>query len=259
MKSALHRQRDSLFLPLLLSVVGHGGMLLGFAGFTFLMTFCGDSKPIIDPDDTMQVAMVELSRSKSAMPDRATRAPKPVGKPQPVVKPQPAPEVKHTSDLAIKTPEAAPNPGVDTQRLDDAMAMLEQQQREADMAAALGALDQAATDPNSTTDEGASSGNIGTPSDPEFARYIGKVRSVFMAKFNPLQAIRDANPGIRCVIHVSVEAGTGRIVRFDVKRPSGNPAFDAAAQRAVESIASIPLPPEKYRDRMEQGYDIEFK
>ncbi|MCB9668202.1 MAG: TonB C-terminal domain-containing protein [Alphaproteobacteria bacterium] len=258
MKSSLHGHRDPLLLPLVVSVVGHVGMIVGFTGFTFLLTFCGDSKPIIDPDDAMEVAMVQLPKSRSRMPDRATRAPEPVGKPEPVAQPTPAPDVKHTSDLAVKTEKAEPKPGVDTRRLEDALKLLEQQERLAQMEAALGDLNQAATDPNSESDEVADVGAIGTPGDPEFARYIAQVRARFMEAFHPLQSIRDANPGIRCVIHITVETGTGRIVRFDVTRPSGVDAFDAAAQRAVEAVSSIPLPPEKYRDRMGRGYDIVF-
>lgn len=258
MRSALHSSRDSLLLPLAASIVGHTGMLGGFAGLTFLLTFCGDSRPIIDPDQTLEVAMVSLPKSKSSMPDRATRAPQPVGQPEPVAKPVPAPDVKHTSDLAVKTEKATPKPGVDTKKLDDALAKLEQQERLAEMEAALGALDQNATDPNSTTEDGATTAMAGNPGDPEYVRYIAKVQAVFDGQFHPLQSIRDANPDIRCVIHVSVEPGNGRIVRFDVTRPSGVEAFDAAARRAVEAISAVPLPPEKYQHLVGQGYDIVF-
>ena len=51
---------------------------------------------------------------------------------------------------------------------------------------------------------------------------------------------------------------SGRITRSDVRKSSGVTAYDAAAQRAVDAITVIPLPPEKFRDRMGQGYDIRF-
>ena len=167
--------------------------------------------------------------------------------------------MKHTSDLAVKTKKARTNEGVDTKKLEDAMAELERQQALDNMEAALGQLDQNATDPNSDLDEASANGAVNAMGDPEYARYINQVSQAFMAEFHPLQSIRDANPGIRCVIHVQVEPATGRIVRSDVTRPSGVEAFDAAARRAVEALSTVPLPPEKFRDRLAQGYDIEFK
>lgn len=251
-------RRQSLILPIMASLIGHIGVAGMFGFLTLVMTFCGDSKRIIDPDDTIEVAMVALPKSKTSMPDRATRAPEPVGTEAPPP-PEPPPDVKHTSDLVVKTKKAQPKPGVDTKRLEDAMKRLEQEQKAADMNAALGKLTQSATDPDGDPENGMASGAIGTPSDPEYARYIALVVKTFNEQFHPLAAVRDANPNLKCVIHVQVEPGTGRIVRYDVSKPSGIEAFDAAARRAVEAITVIPLPPEKYRDRMARGYDIEFK
>lgn len=257
MRSALHPQEQGLILPLFLSIFAHGGALVAFTVGTLLLSFCGERKRVIDPNDTMEVAMVVLPRSARAMPDKATRAPKPVGSdaPQPV----PVPDVKHTSDLAVKVDKPKTNEGVDTKKLDDAMKALEREQALLNMEAALGQLDQNATDPNSDSDEAINSGAINTSGDPAYARYIAEVRKAFMGQFHPLQSIRDANPGIHCIIHVQVEPDTGRIVRHDVTKPSGVEAFDAAARRAVEALTNVPLPPEKFRDRLAQGYDIEFK
>ncbi len=257
MKSTLHPSGQSLLLPFVLSVFGHGLMLGGFATVTLLLTFCGPRKPIIDPQDSIEVAMVSLPKSKSNMPDRATRAPEVAGTPTPT--PAPAPDVKHTSDLAIKTEKAKVQKGQDTKRLEEQQKkLLEDLEREAAMDAAMGQLNQSATDPDSEVEDGAASGAIGTPTDPEYARYITQVQVLFDDQFNPLQSIKNANPDIKTVIHVSVEPGTGRIVRYDVTKPSGNESWDAAARRAVEAITTIPLPPEKYRHLMEQGYDITF-
>ena len=253
MNSALHPAKQSLILPLLLSVVGHGFMVGAFAFLTLLLTFCGPRKTIIDPDSVMEVSMV-LAKTDNSMPDRATRAPEVSGAPEP--SPVPKPDVNHNSDLAIVKDKAETTEGqADARkREEDLMRQLEM---EAAMDAAMGTINQAATDPDSEFEEGATSGNIGTPSDPEYARYIMQIQQLFDGQFHPLQSIKDANPGIKCVIHVTVEPDTGRIIRYDV-RSSGNEAWDAAARRAVESITSIPLPPEKYRERMGQGYDVEF-
>jgi hypothetical protein len=257
LKSTLHPSDQSLILPFVLSIFGHGVMLGGFAGITVLLTFCGPRKPIIDPQDSIEVAMVSLPKSKSSMPDRATRAPEIAGRPTP--EPSPAPDVKHTSDLAIQTDKAKVDKGQDTKRLEDQQRkLLEDLEREAAMDAALGDLNQSATDPDSEFEDGAASGAVGTPTDPEYAKYIRTIQVLFDDQFNPLTSIKNANPDIKTVIHVSVEPGTGRIVRYDVTKPSGNESWDAAARRAVEAITTIPLPPEKYRHLMEQGYDITF-
>ncbi|MEZ4316502.1 MAG: cell envelope integrity protein TolA [Myxococcota bacterium] len=257
MKSTLHPSNQSLLLPLVGSVVGHGLMIGGFFTLTLLLTFCGPRKPIIDPNDTIEVAMVSLPKSKTNMPDRATRAPEVAGAPTP--QPTPALDVKQTSDLVVHKDKAKTNQGTDTKKLEEQQRkLLEQLEQQAAMDAALGAMNQSATDPDSETEDGVAGSNVGTPSDPEYARYILQIQKLFDEQFHPLQTIKDANPGIKCVIHVSVEASTGRIVRYDVARPSGNEAWDSAARRAVEAITTIPLPPEKYRNRMGQGYDIEF-
>lgn len=256
MKSALHASGESLFLPLIVSIAGHLGSVVFFLISSVVLAYCGDSKPIIDADDTMEVAMVSLPKSKSSMPDMAMRAPEPAGKPNPTAAPEP--EVKHTSDLAVKVEKAKANDGADSKRLEDAMKQFEREQAQRDMEAALGNITQSATDPNSLTEDGASSGNVGTPSDPEYARYILEVQRTFQGQFHPLKSIKDANPGIKCVVHVDVDAATGEVTSHSISRPSGVPAWDAAATRAVEAVTSIPLPPEKYRDRLSRGYDIEF-
>ena len=256
MKSALHPARQSLILPLIGSIFGHLLMIGGFAGVTMLLTFCGPRKPIIDPQDTIEVAMVSLPKSKSSMPDRATRAPEIAGTPTP--EPAPAPDVKHTSDMVVKKEKAKKNPGQDAKRLEkEQQRLLEQLEQQAAMDAALGAINQSATDPNSQTEDGAASGAIGTPSDPEYARYVTELADYFNQSFHPLEQIKENNPGIHSIVHVSVDS-SGRIIRSDLVKPSGVTAWDQAALRAVDSITTIPLPPEKYRDRMGQGYDIRF-
>lgn len=254
MKSTLHATGDSLLLPLFASVFAHGGSLAMFMVFSVVLTYCGDSKPVIDTSQAMEVAMVSLPKSASRMPDMATRAPEPVGAPTPA--PQPAPEVKHTSDLAVKTEKAKANEGVDTKRLEDALKQFERDQALRDMDAALGAITRSATDPDGS-DDGQAGGNVGTPSDPEYARYILLVQRTFQDQFHPLKSIRDANPGIVCRVHVSVDAA-GTVTGSTITRSSGVPAWDAAAQRAVDAVSSIPLPPEKYRDRLSRGYTIDF-
>ncbi len=255
MRSTLQRRREPLLLPFALSALGHASLLVSFFVISFLLRFCGDSKPVLDPLDSIEIAVVQLPKSERALPDRPTRAPRPAGKPAP--KPAPAPTTPQRSDLAIRTPEAEPSAGVDDAQLEEALRQLEEQERLAQMEAALGALDQMAGSPEGDEVPGATTGSASPLADPEYSRYIAAIQKIFTERFQPLQAVRDANPGIRCVIHVEVDA-TGKVTRFTVTQPSGIEAFDAAARRAVEAVPSIPLPPPAYRDRLAQGYDIVF-
>jgi TonB family protein len=48
-------------------------------------------------------------------------------------------------------------------------------------------------------------------------------------------------------VKIVIDQDTGRITSWEVTEPSGDPSYDAAAERSVEEAATLPLPPEKYR------------
>ena len=67
-----------------------------------------------------------------------------------------------------------------------------------------------------------------------------------------------ANPNIQCTLRISADSKTGLLTGHAVQTPSGVPAYDAAAERAVSSVGRVPLPPERYRPLLAEGFTINF-
>jgi TonB family protein len=213
--------------------------------------------PLVDVSKTMEVSMVVLPKSNKAVPDRATRKPAavaPVPPTTPVENTIPQPTVKQ-SDLTI-IDEEAPTPvdhsdaRADLMRQLDLQALLEN--------APEGTKDRTQTDPNSTSEEYINAGGVGLATDPEFARYVAKLKSLFMQNFAPLPTITDANPNISVTLKVTVDPNNGRVTGYSIKTSSNNASYDAAAERAVQAVPSVPLPPENYKDALNQGFDVLF-
>lgn len=251
------RQRGQPFLrPLLLSVFGHGAVLFVGLLSTLLMNQCSTRKPIIDPTKSIQVAMVVLPKAKTRMPDRAARAKVPKGtSPKPTPKPPPVRE----SDLTIHKPEVVPKAG-DPDRSADRDAALKNLMREnllENLLAPDGPRDRDATDPNSDATEAINALGPGVRADPEYAKYIGKIQALFMRNFKPLDAITSQQPNLECVIHVTVD-DSGQVTGQNMVEVSGNPSFDASASSAAAAVTQVPLPPDRFRALMTQGYTIKF-
>lgn len=256
MRSALEPDRQSLALPILLALVLHGcmaGAILGAA------TLQRDRRPIIEPSQVMEVSMVVLPKARTRMPEKASRAPVTSGQKDAVTRPTEPPPVK-TSDLTIARPDApAETQGAPDRSADRAALMREMLIKELAEDTPEGQVDRQATDPNSTSDEAIDAGGQGLATDPELARYAEKVKKLFMAEFRPLPTIAAANPDIHVVVQVAFDLESGRITAWEVSKPSGNASFDAAAERAVQAVGSIPTPPEKYRDQFKGGLTIKFE
>jgi hypothetical protein len=188
-------------------------------------------------------------------------APRPRGAPEPAPSPAPAPEPPPVeSDLAVHTPNAAPQP----QGTPDRSAERDRARREALMRAALegarpGDRDQEATDPRGTADETIRTGSGGIPADPELARWKARAEDQFNDPFNPLPTIVAANPGITAVYRVTIDPRTGRVVRWQVLRSSGNASYDAAVERAISSVPAIDPPPERFIDVVGSVLDVTFE
>jgi TonB family protein len=248
----------------LLAVVGHGGLLLAGVLLSLLTDLLLPSKPIIDPDRTMQVSMVALPRADKPLPDKATRAPVPRGEVKPVPEPpppKPEPEPVKVSDLKFEKKEAPKKEGVDIDRIREKIKRDQDRKKLLDnlVDAAAGSVDRDATDPDSTSDIAINALGAGAASDPEFARYKSKIQQLFMQHFSPIPAIVSANPGIECTVSIDVDPSSGRVLSHSITRGSGVPAYDAAALRAAQAVPTIPLPPEKYRPLVARGYQIIFK
>lgn len=236
----------------------HGAAAFGLLVATVVATRCGDARAIRDLRPvSMEASLVVLPAANKALPDRASRVP--------VVSTEGAMQVTEPApDAAVKVSDLV----YETEKPDDKLApdlanerrRLEEQLRRMSLLDSLapdGPVDREATDPSSTASGGIAGIGQGDPTDPEWARYVARVQQLFRERFRPLQAITQANPGIRCRIRIEVD-GDGRIVAHVVAESSGISAYDGAAERAVQEVGTIPPPPPRYRDLMAQGYVVNF-
>jgi hypothetical protein len=204
--------------------------------------------------------------------------------PSPPTPPKPEPQPSSAPDVAPPPPEAAPPPPVqsdlvirDEKRPDPPTATRtsaqpdpDHERREAerrdmlrrlaiqDLDAPVGAVESRASDPDGTGDERIDLGGSGPIADPELARYVQRVRELFMSRFNPLQTVAQQNPKIACQIRVRFDMDTGRVTSWEWLKRSGNPSWDGAAERAVEAVQSVPMPPDRHRGRFTSGYVVIF-
>lgn len=256
-QGALAREPQPLWLSGVLSVGGHLGVIV----FALVMSAVGSwcSAPPEPPiRDALEVSVIALPKSKTNVPDKATRAARTQGAPDPA--PPKPPPVKE-SDLAVAQPK--PKPGTSDaearRRREEALREMERQQLMEDLMAADGPVDRDATDPNSTSDVGINVNGKGTTkADPEYVAWVSKVQKLMMANFHPLSAITSKNPGIKTRVVLQVDPATGRINSRTVQTSSGVPAYDAAATRAVDDVGTIPLPPEAWLPLLADGLAIDF-
>ena len=256
-QGALHRESQPLWLPRAVSFVGHTGILAFTLVVSAVVGQCSTPEPIIQ--DALEVSVVSLPKSKTNVPDKATRAAVQQGTAPPEPAPKPPPV---ESDLAFQQPKPVPKPGptdADRRRRDEEMRKLERQQLMEDLMAADGAVDRDATDPNSTRDVAINvNGRGNSKADPEYVAWVGKVQRLMMQNFHPLTAIIAKNPNLKTRVLLTVDPSTGRITQRTVQTPSGVPAFDAAATRAVDDVGTIPLPPEAWLPLLASGLAIDF-
>ena len=256
MQGSLAQDRQPLWLHFIVSFVVHVGAI----GFMLLLSFvggrCSSSEPIIK--ESLEVSVVSLPRSKTNVPDKATRAAVRKGSDAPEPAPEPPPV---ESDLAFQQDQPKPQPGptdADRRRREE-MARMERQRLMDDLMAADGPVDRDATDPNSDSDIGINvNGRGSSKADPEYVAWVAKVQRLMMANFHPLSAITSKNPNLKTRVLLSVDPSTGRILSRKVQTPSGVPAFDAAATRAVDQVGAVPLPPAAWLPLLESGLAIDF-
>jgi hypothetical protein len=256
-QGALAREPQPLWLTGVVSVGGHLGVIAFALAMSALGSWCsGPSQPPIR--DALEVSVIALPKSKTNVPDKATRAAVKQGTPDPSPKP-PEPAPIRESDLAVPKPE--PKPGTDeaARRRDEALRQMERERLMEDLAAADGPVDRDATDPNSTSDVGLNVNGRGTTkADPEYVAWVAKVQKLMMASFHPLSAITSKNPGIKTRVILQVDPTSGRIQSRKVQTSSGVPAYDAAATRAVDDVGTIPLPPDAWLPLLADGLAIDF-
>lgn len=243
MRSTLNPEPQSLAIPVLVALLLHVSVVSLIACVGMLPS---RRQPILD-DEAMQVSMMILPKAERAMPDKASRAPRPTGEPQPQeTKAEPAPI--RESDLKVHQPEAKVTEGASRDRSTDREAAM----RELLMDDALADLDEGPTDreqtdPNSDSTEKIDLGGVGPTNDPELVRWQDKVTKLFITQFNPLPAVVAANPGLVTFVRVQVDPETGRVLGYEIVDSSDNESYDRAAETAVQAVSEVPLPPENHR------------
>lgn len=206
--------------------------------------------------ESIEVSVVTLPKSKLNVPDRAQRVKRASGE---VAAPEPPPV--RESDLAVQTDKPPPKPGNTEAAL--RQQLIEQMERDQLLQQLMevpeGAVDRDATDPNGQENAAAlAATGVAARGDPEYARWEASIRQILAPRFKPLAAVTQANPGLECRVSIQLDPATGEIVVYEVVGPSGVLSFDQAAERAVQEVTTLPLPPERYLPLMEQGFTFTF-
>lgn len=96
------------------------------------------------------------------------------------------------------------------------------------------------------------------PNDPEYVLYQAKVRHKILNEWVlPLAYVEVEQPPTARVVVLIDE--TGKITSQKWESSSGNPAFDASCQRAVQRASPLPVPPERLKwEAFNEGFLIEF-
>lgn len=249
--SVLVPEPQPLWLPLFFAVVLHVTVFGMLVLLDALDLFHGH-KPLIDPHHTMEVSLVQVKTTKE-LPTRATMAPVTAGE-----KGRAKPPPVRQSDLKFEQKRARKSEGqADAKKMKDALAQIQRQL--AIQQALEGAKNREATDPNSKANETIQAGVPGaTRADPALAKYMASVEALFNAQFKPLKPVVDANPGIEAQYNVDFDPKTGKVLRWSPYKPSGNRSYDAAVERAIEAVPTVPLPPAKFTDQVGSRFTITF-
>lgn len=229
-QTALRPQPLKLGQGLIFSLGLHMSVALGVAIGGMLPE---SHKPMINPDEVLEVALMPMPKQTTKMPQKASRTPDPVtGQPDPVKEPPLPPS---NSDLALQDPNAPQKQGDNAKSREELMEQMRRDQARKDALAALGNEDRARTDPDGV--EGATGTSTGL-GDPKKAAYAEKVRQAILPNLGSLQ--KDAS--LKVLVDITIDAD-GRIVDRKIRTPSGDPSYDAAVDFAIRKTAQVPPPP----------------
>lgn len=195
----------------------------------------GPPKPLIDPDEVLEVSLMPMPKQTTRQPQKASRTPDPVqGAVEPTVTPPTPPS---DATLAINDPKA-PKPEGDPKAREKELEKIKDQLRRdearRDAMAALGSEDRLATSEDGV--EGATGSSTGV-GDPKKAMYGEKVKQAILPNFSTIST----NSKLKVHVLVTID-GAGNVKGFEVKKTSGDPSFDAAALRAVSKTPQVPQP-----------------
>lgn len=259
-RTALNPEPQPLLPWVVVSVVGHLFAVTGFWGATALISVLTALVPMCSRppvvQDTIEVSVVSLPKSASKVPDRASRVARATGTKAP--NPNEPPPVAR-SDLKFQALQPEPlqgNTSQSRQQMLDALAR--EQMLEELMDAPEGTEDRDATDPNGSDDAAIAALGVGSRGDPEFQRWVAQVQRLLMQHFKPLGAVTEGRPDLKCLVKITVDPDDGSIDAYEVSETSGIVPFDQAAERAVQAVPALPLPPEKYRPLLAGGVAFRF-
>lgn len=246
-RTVLVPERQSLLPFALFSGVFHvvaASSIWGVTAFVSVLSafvpMCSTPPPIVE---SLEVSVVSLPKSKSNVPDRASRVERAAG-----VEQAEAPPPVQESDLALKAKVPDPKKGNvdDSQRQALIDQIKRQQLLDEMMNAADGPVDRNATDPDGVEGAAIAALGAGAKGDPEFGRWMVQVQQIVLQHFKPIAAITEGRKDLKCQLSVDLDPATGDIRGYSVSSSSGVFAFDQAAERAMQQVPKLPPPPTKY-------------
>jgi TonB family protein len=259
MRSALVPDAQPIVPWILVSALGHACGFGTWWGATALAGLLGALVPMCAHEpivhDAIEVSVVSMPKSATNIPDRASRVARAEGTAAP--NPDEPPPIE-TSDLKFKTPEVEPKTGnTDKSRQAALDALAREELLDELNDAPDGPEDRNQSDPNGTNDAALASLGVGSKGDPEFQRWSAQVQKILMDHFKPLGAVTEGHPNLKCMVKLTV-SDDGTITGYEIAESSGILPFDQAAERAVQAVPSLPLPPEKYLPLLAGGVGFRF-
>lgn len=198
--------------------------------------------------DVVEVELVRAAPEPVAVPPAPTSAPPPPPVPEPKPKPKPEPPPPPKPDIVIKDKEKPkPPPKVEPPR-PRVDPFQEQLKREAEQLTQKKQADSAAQDLAQMKAAQASAAR-----NKAIADYLGKIRGKIRGNIVLPPDIK-GNP--ESVFEVT-QLPSGEVISVKVKKPSGNPALDAAVERAI--LKSSPLPKPEQGDVFDRLLNIPYR
>ncbi|MEQ1500904.1 MAG: cell envelope integrity protein TolA [Myxococcota bacterium] len=229
------------------SVLAHGAVILAvvlFTAITGLLPSC-HREPAFH--ESIEISMVALPKSAHNVPDRAARVKRAAGE-EKAVEPPPVKQ----SDLVIHDDEPPPVQGnAEEARRQQILDEIERRRMLEDLDAPDGTQDRNATDPNGAEDLNLAVLGAAARGNPAWARWMAQVQQLIRQHFRP---ITQGQPDLLCKINIKIDESTGAIESWEVAKSSGVLSYDAAAERAIQDIGTLPLPAEELRPLLASEY-----
>ena len=238
--SALER-RDRLWPAIAVSLLAHGALVAWGLARRPPAPLDLDQKPIV-----AKLVRLGEKRPEEWLPRKEAAPPPPAPAPAPAAPAAPAPAKPAAPSLAAKAPPrpAAPSPSPSVARgtgnaLASVLSRVQKQVEEQRWGSPEG-------DPEGDSDTGS-----------EGDQYLAKVHRELTVNYNVPRTLSVGEVAQLRAVVVLVVDGTGRIVDHRFERRSGNAAYDAALERAIQA-SRLPPPPPELQQRLRGGLVVNF-